>query len=339
MTDLRPVLFVTGIVPPDRVGAFAALHERTPVELALFGGGHHHATADVADPGVPHRRVGEGEILRLAAAGDHRAVVCGTAGRRALPGAWAGARRAGVPFVLWSALWAPVRSAAGLAGEPLLRRIHRDAHAVATYGEHVSSYARRLGARRTVVAPQAVDGAWWSALPRSPASADGALVAAFVGRDTPGKGAEVAEAALAAGPDGARLLTTAPGPPRPGVERTPAATPEQVRVLLARADVLLVPSVRTRTFREPWGLVVNEAFHAGVPVIASDEVGAVAGGLVVDGRNGLVVPAGDVAATAAALHRLAADSALRAGMGRTARADVAPYTYAAWADGMLAALA
>ena len=46
----RPVLFVTNLVPPDRAGAFAALHERVGLELALFGGRSHHATGGVEDP-------------------------------------------------------------------------------------------------------------------------------------------------------------------------------------------------------------------------------------------------------------------------------------------------
>ena len=50
--------------------------------------------------------------------------------------------------------------------------------------------------------------------------------------------------------------------------------------------------IPTRDFREPWGLVVNEAFNQGVPVIATDAVGAVAGGLIEHERTGLVVPAG-----------------------------------------------
>ena len=57
MSAPRPVLVVTNHVPPDRAGAFAALHAREGIELALFGGRSHHATAGLADPGVPHRRV------------------------------------------------------------------------------------------------------------------------------------------------------------------------------------------------------------------------------------------------------------------------------------------
>ena len=58
------------------------------------------------------------------------------------------------------------------------------------------------------------------------------------------------------------------------------AEPAQLRNFYAGSDVVVVPSVPTRDFLEPWGLVVNEAFDQGVPVIATDAVGAAAGGLV-----------------------------------------------------------
>jgi hypothetical protein len=110
-----------------------------------------------------------------------------------------------------------------------------------------------------------------------------------------------------------------------------------VRNFRAAADVLVIPSLRTRSFREPWGLVANEAMNQSTPIIASDEVGAVAGGLVRHERNGLVVTAGDSAALAAALRRLHDDEQLRARLGANARRDVFPYTFDAWAAGFAAA--
>ncbi len=114
--------------------------------------------------------------------------------------------------------------------------------------------------------------------------------------------------------------------------------PTQLRSMYAAANVLVVPSIATRTFREPWGLVVNEAMNRSLPVIASDAVGAVAGGLVHDGRNGLVVPAGDPRALAGALRQLAADRALRARLGAAGAEDVRAYTHDAWARGFSSAL-
>jgi glycosyltransferase involved in cell wall biosynthesis len=86
-------------------------------------------------------------------------------------------------------------------------------------------------------------------------------------------------------------------------------------------------------------LVVNEAMQQGTPVIASDAVGAAAGGLVRHGRNGLIAPAGDPAELAARIAELAHDAALRERLSQAAREDVQAYTEAAWAEGMSRALA
>jgi glycosyltransferase involved in cell wall biosynthesis len=336
---MKPVLFVTNHVAPERVGAFAALQRRLPIELAIFGGRSTHATAGVEDPGVPHRHVEQRTVARLAASGRYRAVVCGTAGRVALPAAWSGARRAGVPFVLWSALWAHPRTPAHAPGALLLKLLYRDADAVVAYGPHVASFARRNGARRIAIAPQAVDGAFWGAAPEGPPWRRGAdFAAVFVGRDEPGKGLDVLLDAWTRvriePPAGALALVGVDGV-HGGVGPQP---PAAVRNFLATADVLVVPSRRTSTFREPWGLVVNEAMHAGTPVIATDQVGAAAGGLVRNGRNGLVVPSEDPGSLAAALRLLRDDDGLRERLGEAAREDVAPYTFKAWADGFAGVL-
>ena len=57
-----------------------------------------------------------------------------------------------------------------------------------------------------------------------------------------------------------------------------------------------------------------------------------------DGETGLVVPAGDRAALAGAIERLAADRELRARLGAAGRREVAGYSYEAWAEGFSRAL-
>jgi glycosyltransferase involved in cell wall biosynthesis len=85
-------------------------------------------------------------------------------------------------------------------------------------------------------------------------------------------------------------------------------------------------------------LVVNEAMLQGTPVIASDAVGAVAGGLVRDGRNGLVVAQGDADALAARLSAVAGSPELVEQLGAAAREDVREYTPEAWANAFSRAL-
>jgi glycosyltransferase involved in cell wall biosynthesis len=57
---------------------------------------------------------------------------------------------------------------------------------------------------------------------------------------------------------------------------------------------------------EPWGVVVNEAAACGLPLVVSDRVGA-AFDLVVNGRNGWIVPADDPTAAGEAIRALATD--------------------------------
>lgn len=349
MSDARPVLLVTSYAPPDRIGAFAALHAREGLEVALFGGRSHHATAETpaeGDPGFPVRHVSERAVHALAASGRYRAVICGTGGRVALPAAWRGARRARVPFVLWASLWAHPRSAAHALSYLPLRAIYRDADAVATYGPHVSAYVRARGARNVVEAPQAVDVPFWTA----PAERDerrATFQVLFAGRALRAKGSEVLLTAWDLSglrtPQAALVLVggdhpRSPVPAASAVTYAGPRTPRDVRNFLGSSDVVVVPSLPTRTFREPWGLIVNEAMCQATTVITSDAVGAAAGGLVRDGQTGVVVPAGDPHALARALRRLAADPGERARLGEAGRRAASGFTYAAWARGMSRAL-
>jgi glycosyltransferase involved in cell wall biosynthesis len=346
---VKPVLFITGHVPAYRVGALARLHEREGIEVALFGGRSLHGGAEQpARLPFPNATVAPRALLALAGSGRHRAVICSTAGRVAPLAGWAGARRAGLPVILWASLWAHPRTAAHALGYPLLRRLYSSADAVVTYGPHVSDYVRARGAHNIHVAPQSVDNDFWSAAQVAAPAVEGWPAQAatrflFVGRQAPEKGLEVlAEAWRRAGPsleDSALVIAGGAGAPLEDALSVGALDPPRLREAYAASDVLIVPSIATRTFREPWGLVVNEAMNRGLPVIASDAVGAAAGGLVRDGVNGLIVPAGDSAALAAAIARLAQDAALRARLGAAGARDVRGYSHENWASGFSAALA
>jgi len=71
--------------------------------------------------------------------------------------------------------------------------------------------------------------------------------------------------------------------------------------------------------------VINEAFNQGVPVIATDAVGAAAGGLVQDGVNGFVVPERDSVALAQALRRILDNPDLRERFSQNARQIIAAW--------------
>jgi glycosyltransferase involved in cell wall biosynthesis len=358
---MNPVLFVTGHAPRYRVGAFACLHEREGIEVALFGGRSKHGGVPFeGELPFPHRHVRPRELWALAASGRYRAVCCPTGGRVALGATWGGARRAHVPLILWASLWAHPRSEAHAFSYLPMRRLYRSADAVVTYGPHVSAYVRARGARNVHVAAQSVENDFWRARQVAPPSSPSWPGAAetkflFVGRPAREKGLGVLmEAWRASGlraPTAALVLVGvgssrasiaavgAPAPGRAGVVCLDPVGPVELRNLYAASDVLVMPSIATRTFREPWGLVANEAMNQGLPVIASDAVGAAAGGLVRHGDNGLVVAAGDSGALASAISRLAAEAPLRARLGQKGAEDVLDFSHDAWAEGFCRALA
>ena len=332
---MKPVALVTGVVSDHRIEPFRILAEREGVEVLSWQEPREHSQLEAA---------------RLAGSGRYRAVIGGLGGRVALPATYLAARRARVPFVLWASLWAHPRTAAHAVSFLPMRAIYKRADAVVTYGPHVTRYVEQYrDAGNVFEAPQAVDPAVF-ARPVSDAERAAArerlgdgFVALFVGRLVPEKGiATLLEAWQRASlTAGATLAFAGAGPfpvAGPGVRVLGPIARNDLPPLYAAADVLVLPSIATATFREPWGLVTNEAMHQGTPVIASDAVGAAAGGLVVDGRTGMVVPAGDADALAARLTALASAPDLARKLGAEAKAKVAGYTPENWALGMSRAL-
>jgi glycosyltransferase involved in cell wall biosynthesis len=305
-------------------------------------------------------KISQLQAARRAGSGRYRAIICGLGGRIALPGSYLGARHAKIPFVLWASLWGHPRTPAHALSYLPLRHIYRHADAVVTYGSHVSAYvSERRGSDHNVFeAPQAVSAEEFGkeispelrvhARAMAGAPADGGFLALFVGRLEKEKGVQVLLEAWRKANlgDGAVLALAGDGPLRGELAREPEDVQalgfvprDHLPALYAAADVLVLPSIRTETFLEPWGLVVNEAMLQGTPVITSDAVGAARGGLVQDGRTGLVVPEHDAGALAARLQSVAGNPQLRDALGAAARQEVTHFTYPAWVTGMRRALA
>lgn len=106
----------------------------------------------------------------------------------------------------------------------------------------------------------------------------------------------------------------------------------QLPNVYAACEVFVLPSEN-----EAWGLVVNEAMCAGLPVVVSQEVGCVPD-LVHDGINGRTFEAGDVVQLTAALKPLLESPELRRRMGGASRTIISRWSYAQGATGLRAAL-
>jgi len=88
----------------------------------------------------------------------------------------------------------------------------------------------------------------------------------------------------------------------------------------ASADVFVFPA-----YDEPWGLVINEAMAASLPVIVAQEVGCT-DDLVKQGVNGFLIPTDDCVNLSDKMLTLANNSALRKNMGQSSRKMIMNWT-------------
>jgi glycosyltransferase involved in cell wall biosynthesis len=359
------IALVTNVLTPYRVPLYALLAERYAVEVLCFGAGASYVPewfgdldGQLAAAPFPARRIA-GPRAALALGGRYEAAIAPVAGGTMLPATYLGMRLRGRPFVLWGSVWAHPRGGKAAVGFPLVRHVYRHADAVVAYGEHVRRYVARYRGRDddVVIAPQSVEAelfgrsvadaeiAAWRA--ESGLPAEGPLVL-YVGRLVEEKGVRVLLDAwhdVVASAPAATLVAIGDGPlagefaATPGTRLLGPLARERLPVAYAAAELLVLPSIPTPRFREPWGLVCNEALHQATPVLATTAVGAVAGGLVRDEESGLVVPTDDPRALADAIRRLLCDPALRARLGSAGRAALAGHTYTAMADAFGVALA
>lgn len=145
--------------------------------------------------------------------------------------------------------------------------------------------------------------------------------AARLGRDDP-TGWTLSAFGLAPGTAAADGLVGLP------VEMAGPYDPADLGAILADHDVLVLASV----IRETHSLLTREALAAGLAVLCTDTLGPEE--VVVDGHNGIIVPAGDAGALAAALGRLARDQALVARLRAGAAAPLAVRSLDQQVDGL-----
>jgi glycosyltransferase involved in cell wall biosynthesis len=207
----------------------------------------------------------------------------------------------------WGSFTRPRPTLPRRLADPWVRAFVRAADAWLVYGSRQARDVVELGAdrERVVVAPIT------PLVPEAPAR--GARVDVrtrylFVGRLIERKGLDVLLEAFA-GSEGGELRIAGDGPLRGMVEAAAARDPrihfaghlsgDALANAYREAHALVVPSLY-----EAWGLVVHEGLAYGLPVIATDQVGA-ADDLVEPDVNGYVVAAGSAEQLSEAMSAVA----------------------------------
>ena len=276
--------------------------------------------------------------------GDYDVYIKCITGRFALPVTYLIARLKHRPFILWTGIWMRLQTRAHRLLFPLTRYIYHHADAIVVYGEHVKQYLITEGVspEKIFIAYHAVDNDVYN---REVSEAEKTALLQilqiepeqkmllYLGRLEEVKGLPYLLDAFAILQHCNTVLVLAgTGSEQQHLERlakekgidhrvrfTGYVPPQETSPYYATAWVYVLPSITVPAGRELWGLVVNEAFNQGLPVVASEAVGAAAGGFVKDGVNGFVVPERDSVALANAIDCILADPGLRTRFSQNAR--------------------
>jgi len=276
-------------------------------------------------------------------------IVSGEMGARTVQAMLFG-RASRVPVYIWATLVEHLELERDAARQSLRRWLLARASGVIVNGGSGASYIRRFDVpdTRIAVIPQTTALEPFQRIPlaRSAAVARRILV---VGRLSTGKGLDLLLSALAVvarrqpqrtidmcvigdGPERTRLQSM-PLPPNVRVVWPGHVDYDALPGYYARAGLLAFP-----TLGDEWGMVVNEALAAGLPVLGSRYSQAVVE-LVRDGANGWLVSPDSVQDVASALERaLDTPDDVLEGMRAAARASVEELTPARIADRFVQAL-
>jgi glycosyltransferase involved in cell wall biosynthesis len=346
------IALLTEIPAPFRLPLFAALAAKPDVDLhVLF-----LAENDPRRSYPSYERAFESEVLRgkdvllgrpwivlnVGVSGRLRrlrpdVVIVGGWNQPAFWQALLHARRTRVPLVVWVESTARDERAGRGPAEAAKRVFVRSAAAFLVPGRAAGHYVRSLGAGEIAVAPNAVDlGIFGRRVEkrtelRAKLGLDG-VTFLCVSRLSPEKGVDVLVRAFDGVPG--ELAVVGDGPDR---DRVAALAGPRVRLLgrierdelvdwYAAADAFVMPS-RSET----WGMSMQEAAAAGLPLIASEAPGA-GYDLIEEGVNGFRVPVEDVEALRRALTRVATDESFRERARPRTRELARGYTPEAWAD-------
>jgi len=356
------IAFITNICAHYRVKTFETLSRYYHIDYYFFSAGdewywqqeHGVQAGDFHYEYLPGFRLGRTRVTPTLPwklwRGNYDVYIKCITGRFTLPITYLIARLRRKPFILWTGIWMRLQTPFHRLAWPLTRYIYRHADAIVVYGEHVKRYLMSEGVlgERIFVAAHAVDNEAYNrpvseeekqALRQQLNISPDKKVVLYLGRLEEMKGLPyLLEAFASLRRDNAVLVLAGTGSEKGRLERLSQelgiaenvrfggyVPPEKAVPYYSIAWVYVLPSITTPYGKELWGLVINEAFNQGVPVIAADAVGAAAGGLVQDGVNGFVVPERDRVALAQAMRCILDNPDLRERFSQNARQIIAAW--------------
>lgn len=349
------IAFITNFCSHYRVKTFEVLAQYYDVDYFFFSAGdewywqQQHGTKKGNFKHVYLRgfRLGNTRItpslLCKLMQGDYDVYLKCINGKFALPITFIIARLRKRPFVLWTGVWMRLQTRVHRIIWPLTHYIYQNSDAIVTYGKHVKDYliSEGIASEKIFVANHAVDNDVYNikfseeqkaTIRRKLEIEPSKKVILYLGRLEELKGIQfLIEAFSQIKKDNLVLVIAGTGTEEPRLRKIVSEKSldrfvrfagyvpiEQSPLFYSIAYAFVLPSITMSYGKESWGLVVNEAFNQGVPVIATKAVGAAAGGLVEDGINGFIVPERNANALGEAMRKIINNPELRNQMGQNA---------------------
>ena len=367
--------FITNLCAHYNVGTFELLARENETDFYFFSAGdewywpkeHGYRSGRFHSEYLPGFQIGRTRITlslpgKLLLGGYDVYIKC-INGRFALPVTYLIARIRRKPFILWTGVWVRLQTRFQRLIFPLTRYIYRHSDAIVVYGEHVKTYliSEGVAPARIFVAPHATDNSFYGQ-EISPEEKDALLVRLgieanqrvilYLGRLEESKGVHYLLHAFAKIVHLDVILVIAGnGTMQESLEqlaeelgimrniRFAGYVPiEAAPKFYSIAWMFVLPSITVATGKEPWGLVVNEAFNQSVPVIATNAVGAAAGGLLQNDDNGIIVQEKNSLELAGAMERLLSEPGLRQRMSIRAKSSIQEWSYPHNVQGYLDAI-
>jgi len=279
--------------------------------------------------------------------------------RFALPLCFGVAKIRRKPFILWTGLWHHPQNLFHKLSFIFTKLIYKYSDAVVVYGEHIKQYLMTIGINEEKIfcAPHAVDNGCFNKVVsdnekseiKSQLNVFDERILLYTGRLESCKGIEYLLDAVSMIDNRTVMVFVGTGSLRESLEQKCRELNVESRFLgfipygqlykyYAIADIFILPSITTVNFKEPWGFVVNEAMNQGCPVIATDAVGAAAGGLIEDGVNGFVVKEKNAGALRDAINHLYSNEALRSKMSAYSKEKIKHWNYENMTQGFINAV-
>ena len=370
---MKNFLLVTNFCPFYRIKLYKILNDELKLKILFFSAGTEKyweasnaqgkkeaQNIYLADDGA-NKLVILWRYVKVLFSSETKGVIQGFNGAAFIFLGYLIARLRGIPFGIWTGLWYHPRTPFHTLTRPLTDFIYRHADFAVVYGTHVKAYlvGRGMKADKIFIAQNTADNELYSKIPEEEkikaikekyGITDDDPKILFVGRFVEDKGLSDLLKALTMLPKNTQLLMIGKGPEKAKCEEFAKANGlkvnfadyvpnDELYLYYSLFDIVAVPSVTTATFKEPWGLVVNECMNQGCVVVATESVGAAAGGLVEDGRTGFIVPERDAEKMAAAIEKLIADKELRETLSKNAKTKIATWDYDHMAEGFRQAVA